>query len=612
MLKIPFLRNILIVAFLFATVLPIYNLCFIVPSYQDLLIQETERDAARFVRFMIISNSLNELELHADNIPQALINGIGKLKEEETLIKLRIFSPLGKIVFSTDTQEIGTINKKNYFRNIVTKGKLYSKMVHKESVTAEGTATDIDLIETYVPVMVDGQFHGAMEVYYDVTYGQENLKSLSRQSFFMLLAASVGLLLMTLLVLFRAYNSIVARNHAEIALQVANDDLENRVEQRTLDLSTANQLLAAEIYERKKAQQAQRLAFVASLESRDRIDAIISSVSDALLVTDHQDNILLINPAAETLFSVKAANVLGRRLPDVIGYDELLLEIAKARTELGTVDSVGFDFAMSQDEIKNVYQGRASRLRETSVNGRGLVLLIHNVTRERQIDQMKSEFVSMAAHELQTPLTMILGYSELLLDVSRRFEPEQTKEFLHIINDKSIELSGLIDDILDLSRIEDGRGLQLNFTHVDVVSLCRHLIADFERTNDLHSFVTEFAMEDVFVDADEARLIQVIDNLLGNAIKYSPEGGVIKVALNQEENWIRMDIIDQGIGMSNEEKENAFERFYRADTSNTAVRGTGLGLSITKYIVDAHGGKIDIFSRKGEGTRLEIRLPLVQ
>ncbi len=612
MLKIPFLRNILMVAFLFATILPIYDLCFIVPSYQELLIQETERDADRFVRLLIITNSLNELELQMDNLPRSFSKDIFKLKEEETLIKLRVFSPLGKIVFSTDTQEIGTINKKDYFRNIVAKGKHYSKMVRKESVTAEGTSTDIDLVETYVPVMIDDKFLGAMEVYYDITFGQEELNSLSKQSFFILLTASAGLLLMTLLVLFRAYNNIVARDHAELALQGVNDDLENRVEQRTLDLSTANQLLAAEIHERKKAQQAQKEAFVASLEARDRIDAIISSVSDALLVTDHQDNILLINPAAETLFSVKASKVLGRRLPDVIGYDELLLEIAKARTELGTAESVDFDFMMSHDEIRNVYQGRASRLRDTSVNGRGLILLIHNVTRERQIDQMKSEFVSMAAHELQTPLTMILGYSELLLDSARQFEPEQTSEFLHIINDKSIELSGLIDDILDLSRIEDGRGLQLNFTHVDVVALCRKLIADLERTNSLHNFVSEFAIEGVFVDADEMRLIQVIDNLLGNAIKYSPDGGVIKVVLSQDENWIRIDIIDQGIGMSVEEKENAFERFYRADASNTAVRGTGLGLSITKYIVDAHGGKIDIFSRKGQGTRLEIRLPLVR
>ncbi len=612
MLKIPFLRNILIVAFLFATLSPIYDLCFIVPSYQELLIQETERDADRFVRFLTITNSLNELELQADNLPRSFNKDIFKLKEEETLIKLRVFSPLGIIVFSTDPQEIGTINKKDYFRNIVAKGKRYSKMVRKESVTAEGASTDIDLVETYVPVMVEGKFLGAMEVYYDITSGQESLNSLSKQSFFILLTASAGLLLMTLLVLFRAHNSIVARDHAELALQGAYYELENRVETRTSDLSTANQLLAAEIHERKKAQQAQKLAFVESLEARGRIDAIISSVSDALLVTDHQDNILLINPAAETLFSVKATKALGRRLPDVIGYDELLLEIAKARTELGTAESVDFDFIMSRDQIKNVYQGRASRLRDTSVNGRGLILLIHNVTRERQIDQMKSEFVSMAAHELQTPLTMILGYSELLLDITRQFDPEQTSEFLHVINDKSIELSGLIDDILDLSRIEDGRGLQLNFTHVDVVSLCRKLIADFERTNSLHKFVAEFAFEDVFVDADEMRLIQVIDNLLGNAIKYSPDGGVIKVVLSQDENWTRIDVIDQGIGMTDEEKENAFERFYRADVSNTAVRGTGLGLSITKYIVDAHGGKIDIFSRKGQGTRLEIRLPLIR
>jgi len=611
MLRIPFLRNILFVAILFASVFPLYDLFYIIPSYQNLLLQETEREAARFVRFIIVSNYLDEIELLPGRIPESLINDIVQLQNDEALVKLRIFSPAGEIVFSTDKSELGTLNKNTYFREVVAKGVAYSKIVHKESITAEGVTTDIELVESYVPVMIRGEFHGAMEVYYDITTGQMALASLSQQSFSMLFTVAVGLLLMMLLLLFRAYKNILARENAEIALQTVNQNLENRVGQRTIELSTANQLLSAEVSERKKAQLAQKQSFISTLEARDRIDAIISSVADALLVTDHQDSILLINPAAELLFNVKATDVLGHRLPDVIGYDELLLEIAKSRTKLGNTESVDFDFVMVHEENRKVYQGRASILRETSVNGRGLILLIHDVTRERQIDQMKSEFVSMAAHELQTPLTMILGYSELLLDLTKKFNPEEKRDFLQIINDKSVELSGLIDDILDLSRIEDGRGLKLDFTRVDVATLLRQSIAGFDGTNSQHQFVLEFATESVFVDADESRLIQVVENLIANAIKYSPNGGMIRVVLGLEENWMRLDIIDQGIGMTEEEKVNAFERFYRADSSNTAVRGTGLGLSITRYIVDAHGGKIDIFSRKGKGTRLEIRLPLV-
>ena len=612
MLEIPYLRNILLVAFLFAIAFPIYELCYISPAYQALLIAETERDALRFVRFMTISNHLEEIELRAENIPESFIQNIVQLKHEGVLFKLRVFSALGEIVFSTISSEIGTINKNDYFREIVAKGHLYSKLVHKESVTAEGTASDFDLVETYVPVMIEGGFHGAMEIYYDITPGQISLRSLSSQSFSMLVTASAGLLVMMFLVLQRARNSIVARTRAEIALKGVNENLESRVGQRTHELYKANQLLAAEILERRSAQQAQKEAFVKTLEARDRVNAIISSVADALLVTDHQDSILLFNRAAEELFNVKASDVIGCRLPDVLGFDNLLLEIAKARTELGESDSIDFDFSMSRDSTDRIYQGRASRLRETPVNGRGLILLIHDVTRERQIDQMKSEFVSMAAHELQTPLTMILGYSELLLDLSKEFEPREKSEFLHIINDKSVELSGLIDDILDLSRIEDGCGLKLAISHVDLVALCQQVVEDFKRTNSQHRFVTEFARSTVLVDADEARLIQVLENLLSNAVKYSPDGGLIRVVIKQEENWIRLDIIDQGIGMTDEERANAFERFYRADASNTAVRGTGLGLSITKHIVDAHAGGLEIFSSKGKGTRLEVRLPLVR
>ncbi len=612
MLKIPYLRNILLTAFFFAIAFPMYEVYYIFPAYQALLIEATERDALRFVRSVTIRNNLEKIELRADRIPESFIQDIVQLKNEGILVKLRVFSALGEIVFSTQADEVGTVNDKDYFRESVAKGHLYSELVHKESMTADGTATDLDLIETYVPVMLEGQFHGAMEIYSDITPELNSLRSNSRHSFSMLVTVSIGLLVMMFLVLLRARNSIVARTRAEVSLRGVNENLENRVEQRTHELSTANQLLASEISERKRAQHAQREAFVKTLEARDRVNAIISSVADALLVTDHHDSILLINPAAEKLFNVKASDVIGCRLPDVIGLDNLLLEIAKVRTELANSDSIDFDFIMSSDSSPGVYQCRASRLRETAVNGRGLILFIHDVTRERQIDQMKTEFVSMAAHELQTPLTMVLGYSELLLDHSKQFEPHERREFLQIINDKSVELSGLIDDILDLSRIEDGHGLKLTFTHVNLAALCQQVVADFEKVNTQHRFATEFTHSPVLVDADEARLIQVMENLLGNAVKYSPDGGLIRVVLKQEENWIRLDVIDQGIGMTDEERANAFERFYRADASNTAARGTGLGLSITKYIVDAHAGGIEIFSRKGKGTRLEIRLPLVR
>ncbi len=611
MLRIPFLRNILLVSLFFATIFPLYDLLYIIPSYQKLLIQEAEREAARFVRFLVVSHDLEQLELAPDRIPQALINDVAQLKAENQLIKLRIFAPSGEIVFSSEVQEIGTINSKSYFRQFVAKGQLYSKMVHKESVTAEGETVDRDLVETYVPLMVGGHFNGAMEVYYDITLGQQSMASLSRQSFSMLLGAAIGLLLMTLLLLFRARNSIEARGRAEVALQRANEDLEQRVGQRTTELSNANHLLSAEIAERKKAQQAQKASFVAVSEARSRIDSIISSVADALLVMDHEDVVVLINTLAESLFNVSAEEVVGRRLPDVIGFDQLLLEISKARHELRHSTSVEFDFEMTVDDEKRVYQGRTARLKGSVASGCGLVLLIHDVTRERQIEKMKSEFVSMAAHELQTPLTMILGYSELLLDSRKQFDAREQKDFLQVINDKSIELSGLIDDILDLSRIENGRGIQLKFKRVEIGLLCRQLIADFERTSPAHCFVLEGADEPLFVDADETRIMQVLENLLGNAVKYSPNGGLVKLVVQPVENWLQLEVIDQGIGMSDEVKENAFERFYRGDASNTAVRGTGLGLSIARYIVESHGGEIRIFSSKGRGTRLEIRLPRV-
>ncbi len=610
MLRNPFLRNILLVSILFATLFPLYALFYTIPSYKKLLIHETEHEATRFVRSLVASNNLDQSELNRSGISPALIRVASQLKEEGWLVKLRIFSSRGVIIFSSDKEEVGTVNEKDYFREIVAKGQTYSKMVRKESVTAEGIWTDRDLVETYVPVMLNERFQGAMEVYSDVTDAQQGLNALSQQSFVNLLLASAGLLLMLLMLLFRANNSIRAREEAEIALSRANEELEDRVARRTLELSTANQKLASEITERKKAQLAQKDAFVAISEARDRIDAIITSVADALLVTDSQDKIVLINPAAEALFGVKAESVIGSNLSEVVSDDELLLKISKARNELRGTDAIEFDFDTTLMSDRKIHQVRASRLRDLNSRSKGLILLIHDVTRERQIEQMKIEFVSMAAHELQTPRTMILGYSELMLEKSKEFNPAEQADFLRIINDKSAELSRLIDDILDLSRIENGRGMQLQFNRIEPESLCRDLLTDFEVANPEHRFLLEAVATDLAINGDEARLAQVMENLLGNAIKYSPDGGLIRVVLEQEENWLKISVIDQGIGMTVLEMEHAFERFFRGDASNTAARGTGLGLSISRYIIEAHGGKIDIHSEKGTGTCLEIYLPL--
>lgn len=611
MLKIPFLRNILLGAVLFAVIFPLFEMVFTIPSYRGLLIHEAEQEAARFVRFLVSSNSLNKVELHAGHIPSRLIPEMNHLKEEGRMVKLRIFSAQGEIIFSSDSEEIGTINKKGYFREIVAKGKLYSKMVKESAVTAEGVKTDHDLIETYVPIMAKDHFLGAMEVYSDVTLSQQKLSGLSQRSFLSLVIASTGFLALTLILLLRAKQDVLKRQHAEMAVQRANESLEERVRQRTIELSSANQQLAAEISEREKAQKAQKMALATISEARDRIDAIIRSVGDALLVTDHLDTVVLFNPAAEILFQMTADHVIGRSLPEVIGFDALLFEIAKARNELNEVETVEFDFELETSDSKRIYQGRASRLKDTHASTRGLVLLIHDVTRERQIDRMKSEFVSMAAHELQTPLTMILGYSELLLDPEKSFSAQELKDFLNIINDKSVELSRLIDDILDLSRIEEGRDIQIAPCPLDMGRLCEQILFPFEKANPQHRFVLERPQEALMVSADEVRMRQVMENLLGNAVKYSPEGGLVRVRLVGEKDCLNVDIIDQGIGMSEEQIKNAFERFYRGDASNTAVRGAGLGLSIARYIVTAHGGSIELHSTRGKGVKVQIRLPRV-
>lgn len=230
----------------------------------------------------------------------------------------------------------------------------------------------------------------------------------------------------------------------------------------------------------------------------------------------------------------------------------------------------------------------------------------------KKLDQLKSEFISTAAHELRTPLASIMGYTELLASPEMRepFSEAQRQEFLAEIYESSEALTKIVDDILDISRIEAGRGIPMNKQPTSIAPLLEKVLKRFRLkvSQELSLEVQDGVPEALEIDSN--RIVQVMENLLSNAIKYSPKESCVQVVAELEGNHCKITVSDHGIGMTPDEAVHIFDKFYRADASNTAIRGLGLGMSIVKQIVEEHQGVIWVDSSPGEGTRVYFTLPV--
>jgi len=614
MLRIPFLRNLLLAVVAVALCMPLYTVLVLHPAYHEQLVHYTEEESVRFANQLLRSSGLDGIKLRQDRLPALTLAQIETARRDYQLTKLRFFSAEGEIIFSTDRAEIGEVNDKDYFRNIVAKGQVYSKVVSKDEPTADGPFTTVDLVETYVPFLVDGYFGGAIEVYFDTTERVEAINALTLRTTLILLLGSTLFLMALLLALHKAAVALRERERAETTLQQVNEQLENRVAERTAELSEANTRLTNEVSERAMAQVALGQALEESRREREKLDSILHSVSDGMVVTDSELRILHMNPAAERLLEVSLDKVLGQPLVRLVAGINLSARSQELLTSISARDVEPFDFEIpgKDPKIPRVYQCRISRM-ESDLDRPGMVLTIQDVTRERELDRMKNVFLGMAAHELNTPLAAILGFTEMMItpELEVQLSSEQRQEALTLVHGKALELSRLIDDLLEISRVEAGQPLVLDSETVDLEQLLHEVLLPYREKGTRHIFELHLSMPELQITADRGRLRQVLNNLLSNAVKYSPQGGPIQVSLAKvDEDRCLLTVSDQGIGMTEEQLAHIFDRFYRVDASNTAVKGVGLGMSIVRNIVLAHDGDIQVESQLGAGTTVRVSLPV--
>ena len=350
-----------------------------------------------------------------------------------------------------------------------------------------------------------------------------------------------------------------------------------------------------------------------------RSQAILEAVADGVIVTDESNRISFFNLSAERILSLKAVQAVGQDVASFTGlvgrasepWGNTIEEWSRKAASLRPGDSYQSRLTLENGQVAGVHLSpvvwRGSFL--------GTVSILRDITAEVMVDRMKSDFVANVSHELRTPMTSIKGYVEVLLLGAAGSLNEQQIQSLQVVRNNTERLGLLVDDLLDVSRIEAGR-VTLNIEPLDLVPLCEEVVNEIRRRSRSEGKPMEVNLivdaESPLVSGDRQRLRQVFINLAGNAFHYTPPGGKIDVRLSRQGREILVEVQDDGIGILPQHQARLFERFYRGDDPLVlASPGTGLGLSIVKSLVEMHNGRIWFTSsgKRGEGTIFCVALP---
>ena len=340
-----------------------------------------------------------------------------------------------------------------------------------------------------------------------------------------------------------------------------------------------------------------------TLEVQTRQEALFNSMIEGLLLLDENGRIELANRAFTELFDV-SADVHHKTVLEVLRQHELTGVLEKVATEKQVLDYELKLGGLSERWL----QINAAAIVNAAGQRQGTILVFHDLTRLKQLERTREEFVANVSHELRTPLSLIKGYVETLLDGAKD-NPEVKTKFLQTIQRNSERLQFLIEDLLTISELESGR-LKMNLQSVQLRPVADRVLEDFKAQAAGKSVTLTNEVPNLTTQADAERLQQVLGNLVGNAIKYGRSEGHVKISGRMEDGEIELCVKDDGPGIPSEALERVFERFYRIDKARSREQGgTGLGLSIVKHIVQSHGGKVWAKSEPGKGAEFYFTLP---
>ena len=331
---------------------------------------------------------------------------------------------------------------------------------------------------------------------------------------------------------------------------------------------------------------------------RSRLELVFNNIHDSVMILDEEKNILLLNPAMCRTFGLDAKTAIGKPVLDVLTHPDLLALVTRTETQ----DPLNYHEVSFPD-------GRVGNAQLTAIYEVGFAITMQDITYLKEMDRIRSEFVHTVSHDLRSPLTSVMGYSELV----ERVGPlnENQRDFLNRIRDGIQHITSLVNDLLDLGNVEAGFDTQRQFVQLEGILRYTLDMLQGQIKSKRLKVHTDIARSLPALRANPIRLRQVLDNVVGNAIKYSNANGEVKIAIHAEGDQVILQVTDEGLGIPPTDQQYIFDKFYRGSNTSPEIEGSGLGLAIVKSIVENHQGRIWVESAVGKGSSFFIVLPVL-
>lgn len=487
---------------------------------------------------------------------------------------------------------LSLIEQDKDLRKVFTEGKSVKKKAYLPNVQIGKQYSDVIIVG--VPLETANGKQGGVFIYQSLRAIEDTTRQTKKLIF---LAAFIAIVLTTFFAFFLSTRiTAPLRKMRQAAFEVARGKFDTKVPILTHD----------EIGELAMAfnQMGRRLQFNINAlnQEKEQLASILSSMADGVITFNRDGEILITNPPAERFLQAwyfEQGNDAETIAPLPPQAKELFIRVVREEKE---------------QSIELSLQGRTWVILMTPLYGktnvRGAVAVLRDMTEERRLDKLRKDFIANVSHELRTPIAMLQGYSEAIIDDIAATD-EEKKEMAKVIYDESLRMGRLVNDLLDLARMEAGH-ITLNYETVQLAPYIGRIIRKFqglakEKQIDLSA---EFKNEDIQIMIDPDRIEQVLTNLIDNAIRHTDQNGTVKIIAERSGDGVTIHVQDSGSGISEEDLPFVFERFYKADKARTRGRsGTGLGLAIAKNIVEAHKGTISVHSKLHEGTTFTFYLP---
>ena len=529
-----------------------------------------------------------------DETIQANIQRLLDNSSTSEMIEMRVVDEKGIVLATTDVSGKSAIGKKNDYQEL-------DDFTIKSMKVADKDTHSRVLINVHPIQSITGDtVLGALYVKSDIEDQYQQIKNIA-VIFVTASLLAVGISMVVAILIAHSITQPIGEMR-EQALRIARGDYSRKVTVHGKDelgqLALTFNQLAEQIEETQDAMESER----------NRLNSVLSHMSDGVVATDRRGKVITINDMALSLLGISKEAAIGQNILN-------LLDIEKdytLRKILESTEELLIERNESNYGDNKIIRVEFSMIRRESGFISGLVAVLHDVTEQEQNERDRREFVSNVSHELRTPLTSMRSYIETLSEGAWQ-DQEIAPRFLKITLDETDRMIRMINDLLDLSRMDNGN-LKLNIEMVNFNELVNFVLDRFDviiaNSEKKYRIVREFTQRPLFVEVDTDRMIQVIDNIMNNAIKYSPDGGKITVRLIETHNNVILSITDQGLGIPKKDISRIFDRFYRVDKARARKQGgTGLGLAISKEVVKALGGTIWATSIENYGSTFYISLP---